>query len=78
MRNKCELAKFKPDCQLCGTNDFENEEKIIEHWRNECPRMKVACIRCEIEFHRNDRHDCIQALLDARKADKILIKELQD
>ena len=40
--------------------------------------MKVSCLRCNIEFHRNDPHDCVEALLEARKADKSLIKDLQD
>lgn len=78
MRKICEMARFKPDCQLCGSTEFESEDKIIAHWRQECPRMKVACSRCDLEFHRDNRHDCVEALLEARKGDKLLIKELQD
>ena len=78
MRKQCEIAAFKPDCQLCGQNAFSGEDSIIMHWREECPRMKVACLRCNIEFHRNDPHDCVEALLEARKADKSLIKDLQE
>lgn len=78
MRKGCEVARFRPDCQLCGTKDFENEDAIIEHWRNECPRMKVVCVRCSIEFHRDEPHDCVEALLDARLSDKRLIEELRE
>ena len=34
MRSECELARFKPDCQLCGQIEFGSEEEIIAHWRN--------------------------------------------
>jgi hypothetical protein len=50
MRKECELSRFKPDCQLCGQKEFNDEDKIVEHWINVCPRMKVQCTRCEIEF----------------------------
>jgi len=40
--------------------------------------MKVMCLRCEIEFHRDEPHDCVEALLDARLADKRLIEELRE
>ena len=76
MRRDCELARFRPDCQLCKQREFSDEESIIAHWREECPRMKVACLRCNLEFHRNDPHDCVEALLEARRADKSLIQNL--
>ena len=43
MRRDCELAKFKPDCQLCGQKEFSSPDAIITHWKNQCPRMKVVC-----------------------------------
>lgn len=78
MRKKCELSRFRPDCNLCGSKNFENEDKIIEHWQNWCTRMKVVCMRCEIEFHRDEPHNCVEALLEARQTDKRLIRELQE
>ena len=78
MQQDCELAKFRPDCQLCGQKEFDSEASIIEHWKQDCPRMKVVCERCTLEFHRNDEHDCVEALLKAREADKSLIKNLQE
>ena len=78
MRKECELARFKPDCSLCSAKDFAGEDAIVDHWRLNCPRMKVACMRCETEFHRDERHDCVEALLEARRGDKRLIKELQE
>ena len=38
----------------------------------------MVCMRCEIEFHRDEPHDCVEALIEARSCDKRLIRELQE
>jgi len=47
----------------CGKKDMTKDE-LIAHLKDECPKVKLPCKLCEIEFERADfaEHNCRKAL----------------